>query len=360
MSDVLKLRTLAEVEEEAAGWVWRLDDDAVSGADRAEFERWLRRDPRHRAAFEELGGVWCLLDELADAKREERVATFVAEERRLRVAHGPVPRQARLRRVAPWAMAATLVVAVGLVSWFHRGTEAQTLATAVGQQRSVALADGSTVRLNTNTILDTRFDRKQREIHLQKGEALFEVAKSADRPFVVIAGDTRVRATGTAFNVRIHDGGAVEVVVTEGTVEVLPVAPPEPIAAPEAHAVATRAPPDSRELRAGQRFHPESPQQVDTISAVVMNNALAWREGAIVFDGEPLTRAIDELNRYADTRLVVADEAIHDMRIGGRFRAGDVDGFIEALTRAFPVSARRASDNLIYIEAQHSGPVSVQ
>lgn len=360
MSDVVKLRTLAEVEEEAAAWVWRLDDEAASGRERAEFERWLRRDPRHRTAFEELGGVWRSLDELAEAKREERVATFVAEEQRLRVAHGAAPRHGRLRRAAPWAMAAMLVMAVGFGFWLQRGTEAQTLATAVGQQRSVTLADGSTVRLNTNTILDTHFNRRQREIHLQKGEALFDVARNPERPFIVIAGDTRVRATGTAFNVRIHDGGAVEVVVTEGTVEVLPVTSPATAPVPEVQAVATAVPPDVRELIAGQRFHPQAPLQVDTLSAVSMGNALAWREGAIVFDGEPLVRAIEELNRYADTRLVVADEAIHDMRIGGRFRTGDVDGFIEALTRAFPVTARRASDNLIYIEAQRPETISVQ
>lgn len=360
MSDVLKLRTLAEVEEEAAAWVWRLDDDAASGRDRAEFEHWLRQDPRHRAAFEELGGVWHSLNDLAEAKREERVATFVAEEQRLRVAHGTAPRRARLRRSAQWTIAATLVVAVGFVSWLQQSTEAQTLATAVGQHRSVALADGSMVRLNTNTILDTHFDRKQREIHLQKGEALFEVARNAQRPFIVTAGDTRVRAIGTAFNVRIHDGGAVEVVVTEGTVEVLPVALPEANPTPAAQTVAAGAPRDSRELKAGERFHPEAPRRVDMLSAVSLSNALAWREGAIVFDGEPLAKALEELNRYADTRLVVADEAIHDMRIGGRFRTGDVDGFIEALTRTFPVTARRASDKLIYIEAQHAGPASVQ
>src|SRR5690625_2899862 len=105
MSDVVKLRTLAEIEEEAAIWVWRLDDDTVSDDARDKFERWLRQDPRHRPAFEELGGVWRSLDELAEAKREERVATFVAEEQRLRVAHKAAP---RLRSVGLWAMAAML------------------------------------------------------------------------------------------------------------------------------------------------------------------------------------------------------------------------------------------------------------
>ncbi|MCD9032117.1 FecR domain-containing protein [Luteimonas sp. Y-2-2-4F] len=346
MSDVLKLRTLAEIEEEAAAWVWRLDGDAVPAADRAGFERWLQRDPRHRRAFEELGGVWRSLDELAEAKREEKVATFVAEERRLSAARGPA-RPRRHARIAGWAAAATLVLVLGVFSWSRQGTEAQTLATAVGQQRRAALADGSSVRLNTNTIVETRFTRGERTVRVVKGEALFEVARNPARPFVVVAGDTRVRALGTAFNVRVHERGAVEVIVTEGRVEVARIAAADAEVRPQAGTDAALA---IGELRAGQRFRPDASSPVATLSRAALGNSLAWREGAIVFDGEPLGRAIDELNRYADTRLVIADEAIRDLRIGGRFRTGDVEGFVEALTRAFPVDARRAADDLVYLE----------
>jgi transmembrane sensor len=350
MSDVLKFRSLAEIEEEAAAWVWRLDDEDLSHQNRSEFEHWLRRDPRHRRAFEELGGVWTALDELAEAKREEKVATFVAEERRLYATAPPKPAHGRLRRWAPWAMAASLALAVGMVSWLQHGNEAQTLATAVGQQRSATLADGSAVQLNTNTILETRFTREQRVVYLRKGEASFKVAKNTERPFLVHAGDMVVRAVGTEFNVRIRDSRVIEVIVAEGRVAV------EPQLEPPVRTVASAARrstlPQTRELVAGQRF--EATQQaapVAEITPVALSNTLAWREGAIVFDGEPLVQAIAELNRYSDTRLVVADPGIYDLRVGGRFRTGDVDGFLKALTKAFPVSTRRASDNLIYIQA---------
>jgi transmembrane sensor len=347
---VLKFRSLAELEEEAAAWVWRLDDGDVSPEVRAEFEQWLRRDPRHRSAFEELGGVWRSLDELAEAKRDEKVATFVAEERRLYAQAAPQPARNRLRRWLPWAAAASMAAAVVGLSWYQRGNESLTLATAVGQQRSATLADGSVVKLNTNTIVETHFARAQRVIQLKKGEASFKVAHNPERPFYVHAGDTVVRAVGTEFNVRLRDAHDVEVIVTEGIVEVTPRAG----AATKAVAAGTPAPLTAAhtELTAGERFEAAAALPVTQITRAAASDTLAWREGAIVFDGEPLVEAISEVNRYTDTRLVLADASIYGLRMGGRFRTGDVDGFLEALTKAFPVTIRRTSDHLVYIHAR--------
>lgn len=345
MSDVLKLRTLAEVEEEAAAWVWRLDDDNVPVQTRSEFEQWLRRDPRHRRAFDELGGVWHALDDLAEAKRNEKIATFVAEERRLYDAAQPKRRW--LRNATPWAVAASLVVIAGTMFWFQRGNEEQTLATAVGQQRSATLADGSVVQINTNTIIETRFDRDQRVVFLRKGEALFKVAHNPDRPFLVHAGNLVVRAVGTEFNVRLRDSRDVEVIVAEGRVAL---EPPKVAGTETAVDASKLASLTRRELVAGQRFETTAPKPVIEIDPATLSNVLAWREGAIVFDGEPLGQAIAELNRYTDSRLVVSDNRLNDLRVGGRFRAGDVDGFIEALGKAFPVTARRGEDGLIYLQ----------
>lgn len=360
MTDVLKFRSLAEIEEEAAAWVWRLDDEDLSSQDRSEFERWLRRDLRHRRAFEELGGVWRSLDDLAEAKRDERVATFVAEERRLYDVAKPASARSRLRRITPWAVAASLVFAVGFITWFQRGNEAQTLATAVGQQRSATLADGSVVQLNTNTIMETRFTRDQRVVYLRKGEASFSVAKNPERPFLVHAGDMVVRAVGTEFNVRMRDTRDIEVIVTEGRVAVEPLA--EQVAQATLQSDAPKsALPVKRELAAGQRLETAAGVvPVVAINPVVLSNTLAWREGAIVFDGEPLEQAIAELNRYSDTRLIITDPSIHDLRVGGRFRTGDVDGFLAALTKAFPVTTRRTSDHLVYIQARVPTPSTHQ
>lgn len=344
MSEVVKLRTVAEIEDEAAAWVWRLDAEDVSATDRQTFEAWLKRDPRHRRAFEELGGVWRSLDALAEAKRDEKIATFVE----------PVFSRAAVVSRRRWAtaMAAAVLLVIGALAWFQRGTEAQTIATAVGQQRAITLADGSRVSLNTNTILETNLVRDRRDVHLIKGEAHFVVARESERPFRVRAGGAVVRAIGTEFNVWLRDADAVEVIVAQGRVEVL--SDRDGVGPDASASSATRAPAVVRALMSGQRLALQGDRvAVAAIDTEHLSKALAWREGAVVFDGDSLSQAIAELTRYTEMRFVVANPQVADLRVGGRFKTNDVDGFLRALESALPVSIRRTDDGLVYIDPRH-------
>ena len=345
MSEIVKLRTRADIDEEAAVWIWRMDSATVAAADRQAFEAWLRQDPRHRRAAAALSTVWSTLDGLAEAKRDEKIATFT-NTAKLPLLHHPQRR---------WfaAAAALAAVAVGAI-WLQQGSgESQTLATAVGQQRNVTLADGSTVTLNTNTILETDLRRHTREIYLRKGEAHFQVAHDRSRPFLVHAGDAVVRAVGTAFEVRVLTDQHVDVVVDEGRVEVQATAPLPASSNPATHSRAAGAT-TVRALNAGERLSTASRDYAVTpITAQQMSSELAWREGAIVFDGLPLSEAIAEIERYTDARIVVSDPEIAGLRVGGRFRTGDVQEFFDALQAALPVSIRHASAGLVFIDPRH-------
>jgi transmembrane sensor len=382
MSEIIRLRTPAEIEDEAAAWVWRLDAEHVSAEDRQAFEQWLRRDLRHRRAFEELGGVWQALDGLATAKREEKIATFAE-----------VPASSRVHVFRTWRVsiaAALVLVAAGITTlmWSQRGNEMQTIGTAVGEQRAITLADGSVVHVNTNSRLETRLAAHGREVYLGKGEAHFSVAHDSQRPFRVHAGGAVVRAVGTEFDVRVHEDRSLEVIVTEGRVVVWPVdqgkepsiagrlgaSGREPSIAGRVGASARepstagrlgasgrelsisgrlgasgREP--SRELTAGQRLVARNGElSVSPIDSARVSRVLAWRKGAVVFDGEPLTRALTELNRYTETRFVITDPAVGELRVGGRFRTDDIEGIVAGLEAALPVSARRTDGGLIFIE----------
>lgn len=327
MSEIVKLRTRLNIDEEAAAWAWRLDSSTVSAADRQAYEAWLRQDPRHVRASKELSSVWQSLDVLAEAKRNEKIATFMEPSRHSRAV--------RWR----WGIAAAAVlaaVAVG-VAWLQHGSELQVLATAVGQRRNIVLADGSVVALNTNTILETNLRRRTREIFLRKGEAHFQVAHDASRPFLVHAGDAVVRAVGTEFEVRVLPDQHVAVVVNEGRVEVRP-------------AIAPTVQAPARALAAGQRLSTANRDYaITTVSAEQLSSQLAWREGAIIFDGQRLADAIVEVERYTDVRIIVSDPATAALQVGGRFRTGDVQEFFDALQAALPVSIRRTPAG-IYIE----------
>jgi len=346
MSEIVRLRTRADIDEEAAVWIWRMDSPAATAADRQAFEAWLRQDPRHRRAAAELSSVWSALDGLAEAKREEKIATFTNTAKR------PLLHHPQRRWFAAAALLAAVAVTAGAI-WLQRGGESQTLATAVGQQRNVTLADGSIVTLNTNTIVETDLRRHSREIYLRKGEAHFQVAHDRTRPFLVHAGDAVVRAVGTAFEVHVLADQHVDVVVNEGRVEVQ-AAPPAPSPEHPGAAVRPAAAATVRALNAGERLSTASHDYVVTpITAQQLSSELAWREGAIIFDGEPLSEAIAEIERYTDARIIVSDPQIAAMRVGGRFRTGDVQEFFDALQTALPVSIRHSAAGLVYIDPRH-------
>ena len=332
MSEVVKLRTRAEIEEEAAAWIWRMDSRAPDGTEVEGFEAWLRQDPRHRRAYEELTKVWDTLNGLPDPQHAQPPAT-------------------RSRNHWWVAAAAAVIAAVGGASWLlYKGNEIQTLATAVGQHRNVLLSDGTTVTLNTNTIVETNFRRDTRQIYLRKGEAHFEVAQDRSRPFLVHAGDAVVRAIGTEFEVRLRADKHVDVLVNEGRVEVEPDAPTlQPRLAgthPTTLPVVT-----VRAVSAGEQLSTATTNYaVIPISAEQLSSVLAWRDGAVVFDSAPLSEAITEIQRYTDARIVISDPTIGTLPVGGRFKTDDLQGFLDGLEAALPVKIRRASDGLVYVD----------
>ena len=341
MSEIVKLRTRADIDEEAAAWVWRMDSAGTDAADRQAFEAWQRQDPRHRRAVSELSAVWNALDGLAEAKREEKIATFA------NTAQAARPHYPQRLWIAAAAALAAVAVGVGAV-WLQRDSELQTLSTAVGQQRNVTLADGSIVTLNTNTIVESDLRRRTREIYLRKGEAHFQVAHDRSRPFLVHAGDAVVRAVGTAFEVRVLADQHVDVVVNEGRVEVQPALPAPAPQNSHAHPAAA---PTVRALNAGERLSTASlDYAVIPVTAQQLSTELAWREGAIVFDGERLSDAIAEIERYTDARIIVSDPDVAALRVGGRFRTGNVQEFFDALQTALPVSIRHAGDGVVFID----------
>ena len=337
MSGIVRLRTRAEIDEEAAEWTWRMDSETVTAAEQQAFDVWLKQDSRHRRSYEELTRVWRTLDGLAEAKRDEKIATLT---------HAGKPPEFSPRRHWWWATAAMLALAVGGVVWLQSGREVQTLATAVGQQRNVTLADGSIVALNTNTIVETELSRGERQIYLRKGEAHFQVAHDRSRPFYVHAGDAVVRAVGTQFEVRLRTDQHVDITVNEGRVEVQATGGgPDASVTPKSKVVAVRA------LSAGQALSTAAPDySVRPVTEAQLSNDLAWRAGEIIFDGKSLGDAVVEIERYTDARIVITDPQTATLRVGGRFRTDNVPAFFDALQSALPVSIRRTPNGAVYID----------
>ncbi|HEU4530186.1 MAG TPA: FecR domain-containing protein, partial [Steroidobacteraceae bacterium] len=217
-----------EILEAACAWFDRMQDDGQT-LDRAALDRWLRERPEHRVAFETVRSA------------HARARTAVEDPAILALRHETALRLTRRARRSRWASlaAALAAIAVGAAIWVQLdlsdggsrlpliaqalrslgASERGDYATRIGERLVVTLADGSRVTLNTNTKLREVFDRTERRVVLDHGQALFEVAHDTVRPFVVEAHDRRLVALGTAFDVRV-DGTRVQVTMLEGIVAV--------------------------------------------------------------------------------------------------------------------------------------------
>lgn len=324
--DGSKIVELAGPDRVAADWIARLDaDDSIEL--RRQFEAWKDRSVHNREAAERLEQLWSDLDQLSEFS-----AGLAIDPPSRR------PRSPARKRLAAWAIAAAASVVAslgGAALWSHYGLGGdQTYATALGKQRVVALADGSTVQLNTNALLRVHFTRGARDVKLVRGEAFFEVAPDRSRPFTVYAPTGSVQAVGTAFAVRVEPG-VLRVTLVKGRIRVQRAA----LAGPPA-----REPAAILTVQGGA--HPEAtvtPQviQRDTISSRDVARELSWRQGILVFDGEPLPAVIADVSRYTDVDIEIADPRLRDLKIAGYFDAGDVEAMLEALRLSFGVNVER-------------------
>ena len=342
MSDIVRLKTQTQIDNEAAVWTWRLDSGDLSAAERGDLDAWLREDGRHRRAFDELSRTWSALDRLTERPQHEAPVPALLRAERRQGFHGA-------RRYWQTAAAAVLVLALGAALWIARQPGTQVMSTVVGQQRQVTLADGSQVTLNTNTLVAISLTAARRDIYLRRGEAHFDVVHDASRPFFVHAGDAVIRDVGTQFEVRLNSARNIDVLVDEGQVEVRgPGAAAGPAGAEREAAGATDG--WVRALTAGEQLHIAGPSlEVMSVSPRQVADDLAWREGALVFQGEPLSQALAEVGRYTKTRIVLTGPHIASLPISGRFRTDDVPGFFQALQAALPVRVSQPEPGLIAI-----------
>jgi len=346
-----EVRAAAAIEAEAIAWLAERDESFAPGR-AAAFAAWRRRDIRHAASVAELEQVLSQLDGLA-ARREEVNTHF---DRVSPSSPAAVPAPAvivRWWRPVAWAgVAATL--AVGGFFGFRgvqstAAPETRYTTTTAGYERA-RLDDGSTLELNTASAARVHFTAAERRVELESGEAHFEVAHDAARPFVVSAGGVAVRAVGTAFNVRFTSG-AVEVTVTEGKVSIAPT--PDAGRSRSEQVIPSGGPTSSVPtfLAANQRLAipltATAPvPAVERLAPADVRAALAWQRRVTDFSDTPLAEVAARFNRHNELQLVVADPVLGARRIGGMFALDDVEAFVRLLERDGIVRAEREGDTV--------------
>lgn len=308
-----------QVEREATAWFTRLLNPPVENEDLAAFEAW-RRDPGNLAAYNRVEDISRLALSLQDDPEIRAMAQTALAGR-----CSSAPRRTLIgsKRAVRWGvgLAITGLMAASAIVW---RVTAPTYETPVGRQIAARLPDGTQVRLNTNSALRVRFDKGVRRVELSRGQAFFEVAHDPVHPFIVVAGDTEVRAIGTRFDVRREDRGA-KVVLTEGKVAVTE------------HGARTA----SWTLTPGQTVSTSkrdvAPRPMRTDTAI----ATGWTEGRLSFRATPLHEAIDEVNRYTRAKIILGPDVPTDTRVNGDFDIAKPSEFIMAITTLYGLRTER-------------------
>lgn len=297
--------TVDDRNDEAAAWAIRLDHADPGDPDIAPaLDAWLRADPDRSGALLRAQATLAYMDQALAQGATEATAVIVRPNR---------------RRVLLWTGSGGAALAAGVAGVLFLQPDSERFSTAIGEVRRIPLADGSVAALNTVSRVKVGMTDRVRRVALEQGEAWFQVAHDATRPFVVESGNIRVRAVGTAFSVRRRDTGT-EVLVTEGVVETWmagsPAAPVR-IAAGHGHVLAERG---------AAAF--VSPAFAATGNDAI-ERALAWRSGELAMGGETLAYAVTEINRYNVVQIRV-DAALGRQTLVGYFRTNDPVGFAQA------------------------------
>jgi transmembrane sensor len=304
-------------DEAAIGWFVRLRDEEATAADRKAFAAWLASDDAHREAWNEIERVWGRLGEIAP----EGLAAQTP----------PAPAIARREPRRSWARiaAAAVILIAAFAGW--RLAPPGLLAdhrTGVAERRMVALADGSQVELGPQSALDVGFEAGRRHVRLIAGNAYFEVAPDARRPFTVEAGPGRIAVLGTAFDVKITEGDAVSVAVTHNAVSV---------------STATGA---AVRLREGQAVSYDR-DGVSDVQPADLDAVLGWRHGQLVFHDAPLDEVFAEIGRYRRGHVQLLGAGLGSRRITAVFDARQPEAAIETIARSLDLRVLRATGLLI-------------
>lgn len=301
------------VKAEAAAWLARLRADDRSLADERAFQKWLADDPAHTTAFEAVSSIWDIAGGLPRDLRGYEVRPRVSHRRQVLAGLG------------------VLVVSGGTFSVW-RSAQARVYQTDVGEQKHLALDDGSQVFLDTNTRIKVKFDDTVRAAELVYGRANFNVTPDPNRLFIVSAADRKVVAAASDFDIR-RENGIVSVLLIKGSASLQTAAPAG----------------QARIMRSGERLV-TGRLETTRLDRPNLGPLLAWKTGRAIFENDRLSDAVYEMNRYSTDRLQIEDTAIADMRVSGVYYVGDNIAFANSISKLLPVKIRR-NGNRVYLSA---------
>ncbi len=346
-----------KIRREACKWIVLMDRGNLPKKKISELNEWVCLSDFHKEELERLAHFWDRISDVGIDPDQISISQGGHEES----AANSTTRASRLYKILASLAASLLIIAsVSLLLYFQNINEFQSTngkyLTNIGGQKTVLLSDGSEIRLNTDTLIEVNYHDGERIIHLYKGEAQFDVAHDAEKPFTVKAKNGDVRALGTIFSVRLKNN-QVNVLVEEGRVRIranddinqidyVPVIAQEEIALEEIEHDNTMV-----IVNAGNNvtFGDQIIESVIMEERESLERKFSWRQGILAFDDEPLSDVIDEVSRYTSYKIIVADPNIRSLRVGGYYPIGKIQAIFNALELNLGLEISQVDEQTYYI-----------
>lgn len=308
--------TSRDIDQAASEWTARLDRGPLDPRDEGAFQAWLNGDPRRKGAMLRAQAL-SMMSESAQALGDGFDPANFAE-----------PKVARFsrRQALTWGGGAAVAASLAALVVGLPAAAGTVISTERGEIRLAPLKDGSTVLLNTETKIRVRYEKGQRIVTLLSGEAYFSVARDDQRPFIVEVDGRRLSTAQAGFRVRKLDQAPVDVLVSQGVVEVAP---------------GVKLTGNTRLLLADRAERPHA------IAPETVTRELAWREGKLAFEGETLGQAAATFARYSDTQIRIGDPVLAREPVTGLFAANDPVGFSRAIARIFDAKLDQSGDTVV-------------
>ena len=321
----------------AARWAIKLDGGHLSREDRDALTAWLREDTSHVVALRRWCDEWSAADE---------VLNMIAK---LALSPANAPRRMKRFGLRAGFAAASLAAALTFFAAVQDrvpifGRDVSVYSTAVGAQKTVQLADGSVLKLNTHSVVEVELLEKERIVTVLDGEVFFDVSHNEQWPFYVNVRGNVIKVVGTAFAVRAI-GDQISVTVTEGLVEL----------SEKARSAAENSTNNVLKLKPNQKAviqSDSSAPEIDVMDNDQLERELSWQYGFFSFENEPLGNVIKEVSRYTDIKLVISDPTIREIRVRGRYEVGAIDSLLESLELSFGVRVTRLESGVVYLSRQ--------
>lgn len=345
MTDSESPSVLAVVRDQAVRWKVRLQSGDATSIDHDQLDAWLAEHPTHRQEFERLSNMWNTLDRtkpLLEVELGEAEALWEQDHSNL-VPASRLPLWQWSRLPVP-ASALAVFLLVTSWWWLAQPPAAILYQTTKGEQREVALADGSLVMLNTETKIAVQFSNKTRSVLLDQGEAWFTVTHDQRRPFRVQVANGAIRDIGTQFIVN-KSAQKVQVSVLEGIVEVGLIASGESSGTPRPTI-----------LHQGEQVWYGTDGHLSEIGPFNRTTVGAWKEGKLIFQAQPLEEVLMEVARYRSEEIRLLDPSLPGIPVSGSFNIKNLESFAQALEDALPIHTTRVTPQLVIVERAPASP----